>query len=656
MDRRLRSGPGLGLAILLCVVTQGVARAQSTVPGLVLRGRIVESHAQWDASRTLFTYVSVDVSEVSVGTGVPRRIVLKQLGGRVGELGLFIADQATLTPGDEMLLDLAVSPRDGTLHTRGLARGAWRLAPSADPAVVEAIGVTRAPLATRVSTLAAARVAPSTFVAVPPEFTAAAPDAPAFTFYPTGTAYPPRWHQVDDGTPVFVDHPTSVPGTWSGGTTSDVGDAIALWRGTGMDLDLRDGGASLAAGQCPFTFTGNGRIALAYNDPCGTVTDWSVGGGYYTTADLRVVSGQTFQKFLQGTVVLNDAGPQTSSAGCFQDAITHGLGHALGLGHSSAAGAIMQAGPPASCPAGGSPLSSDDALGATTIYQGIPAAAAPPDAPTAISATSALSTVTIGWTPATTGGAVQKYLIDAGTVSGVYNLGSLVVNAPATSTSVPNVPAGTYFLRARAQNLLGTSGPSTETSVTVGACTPPGAPSGFSASSNDTAVALQWTAPATGVVQGYQLTAGTAPGLANLASIALPATPTAFAAAVPYGSYFVRVQATNICGVSAPSNEQLLTVTPCTSAPSAPTGLTSSVANRVVTLQWAAPASGPAPVGYTLRVGSAPGLSDILIYPTGSAATALAAAAPPGTYHVRVVATNACGASAESNAIVVSVP
>ena len=35
-----------------------------------------------------------------------------------------------------------------------------------------------------------------------------------------------------------------------------------------------------------------------------------IGGGYYTTGDLRTVNATTFQKFIQGFVVLNNAGPQ----------------------------------------------------------------------------------------------------------------------------------------------------------------------------------------------------------------------------------------------------------------------------------------------------------------------------------------------------------
>ena len=54
--------------------------------------------------------------------------------------------------------------------------------------------------------------------------------------------------------------------------------------------------------------------------------------------------------------------------------------------------------------------------------------------------------------------------------------------------------------------------------------------------------------------------------------------------------------------------------------------------------------------------GSVAGGSNIVVYPTGSTATSLAAPAPSGTYFVRVIATNACGQSGASNEVTVVVP
>jgi hypothetical protein len=54
--------------------------------------------------------------------------------------------------------------------------------------------------------------------------------------------------------------------------------------------------------------------------------------------------------------------------------------------------------------------------------------------------------------------------------------------------------------------------------------------------------------------------------------------------------------------------------------------------------------------------GSAPGLNDLGVIGVSGPATSFATTAPPGTYYVRIVAFNTCGASPFSNEVVVVVP
>lgn len=79
--------------------------------------------------------------------------------------------------------------------------------------------------------------------------------------------------------------------------------------------------------------------------------------------------------------------------------------------------------------------------------------------------------------------------------------------------------------------------------------------------------------------------------------------------------------------------------------PSPPLPFQAGTIDNLASLQWTAPALGPAATGYTLEVGSTPTSgNDVLTMPLGNV-TSLNASAPTGTYYVRVRATNASGQS-----------
>jgi hypothetical protein len=73
--------------------------------------------------------------------------------------------------------------------------------------------------------------------------------------------------------------------------------------------------------------------------------------------------------------------------------------------------------------------------------------------------------VTLAWTPPATASPSASYVIEVGAASGMSNLLVAPVG-PVTSVGTP-APAGTYFVRIRAQNACGTSPPSNEQVITV---------------------------------------------------------------------------------------------------------------------------------------------------------------------------------------------
>ncbi|MGE4082013.1 MAG: fibronectin type III domain-containing protein [Vicinamibacterales bacterium] len=86
----------------------------------------------------------------------------------------------------------------------------------------------------------------------------------------------------------------------------------------------------------------------------------------------------------------------------------------------------------------------------------------PPAAPTGLSANAAGNTVTITWQGSA---GAASYVLEAGSASGAADLAAVPLGAPGL---LATAPYGAYYLRVRALNACGSSGPSAEVRLEVG--------------------------------------------------------------------------------------------------------------------------------------------------------------------------------------------
>jgi predicted phage tail protein len=185
----------------------------------------------------------------------------------------------------------------------------------------------------------------------------------------------------------------------------------------------------------------------------------------------------------------------------------------------------------------------------------------PPGAPTNLQSTVTGRQVRLAWTGGDGLCAATGFVVQAGSAKGLSNIAAITVAAAPTVLDVIDVPVGTYFVRLVAINGSGASAASNEVRLDVGGgCPSPSAPGGLvSTVAPDRTVALTWQVP-TAAVTGVQIEAGSASGSANLAVLPLSGTATSYSTVAPPGKYFVRVRASNACGLGDASNEVVVIV------------------------------------------------------------------------------------------------
>jgi fibronectin type 3 domain-containing protein len=278
-----------------------------------------------------------------------------------------------------------------------------------------------------------------------------------------------------------------------------------------------------------------------------------------------------------------------------------------------------------------------------------------PSTPANVTATSAgPGAVTVTWTDSTDNVAVTGYSIYRGTSAGFAPSPANKVGVSGSSPTFgdSSVPRGSYFYKVIANDAAGnTSLESAAAAVTVPDYVAPSAPTNVTATPSGQQVSLTWNASTDDLaVAGYRVYRGTTAAFAvGPASLVGQAASTSFTDSPPIsGTYHYKVVATDAAGnASDPSTAAQASVTvPDTTAPAAPTNLSTSVSGGSVTVGWSAATDDVGVTGYSVYRGTTAGFTADAGSRIAQDVTTLTytdSGRPAGTFYYKVEAKDAAG-------------
>ncbi|MEN3331351.1 MAG: hypothetical protein V7641_716 [Blastocatellia bacterium] len=371
----------------------------------IVVGKVLAIESSFDDQQDrIYTYITVKVQQVLKGEITTRRIVLKELGGQVGNRGLTIWGNPQFKRDERVLLYLDTW-KDGSLRTYQMVLGKFTIVTDdasgheyvqrgesdENTSLLRPLSLNHEPARTITdrmelnSYLAMVRerlaanlerseqfqqtyYAGIPLNARPAEYKKIAGHGDIHPEWVYISSQHPRWFEPDSNLPVtFLVNPDQAPNAQ---IMDDITAAMNAWSNVpGTALRIINGGSTTAC-----------REAIGLNLILFNACDgrWSAGsgcsgilalGGLGWTGNSKVIGGVTYLQATAGFVSFNPYASCSFGNHCnVQEIATHEMGHAMGLGHTTDSTATMYAF--AHFDGRCATVKPDDMAGITTIYPG----------------------------------------------------------------------------------------------------------------------------------------------------------------------------------------------------------------------------------------------------------------------------------------------
>ncbi len=366
----------------------------------IIIGEVKAIESYWDdTAQQVFTHITLTPQEVLKGTIANGDLILKQVGGVVGNRRTWLDGAPELTRGEKVLLFLDTNP-DGSAGIAQLYQGKFSVFTDLDSGKEMAY---RGNAPDGVHLLPGQRTARAQTTSSAEEFhelsTFRAQIHEALRSSSTGPAQrnisspfatpiiplesqsevhdgfvaigPPfiRWFEPDSGLPVVVSiNPTNA---FPGGEDR-IDEAFQAWNSaSNSTFRFKKGNPTNSQG-----FTVDQVNTISFNDPKGQLPDPVNCGGILAAVlhtaisdESRTLHEQTFIRILEADLIFNNGWDNCvafKSQSNIAEVTTHELGHVLGLGHSPNPEATMA--PIAHFDGRGATLHPDDADGVAFLY------------------------------------------------------------------------------------------------------------------------------------------------------------------------------------------------------------------------------------------------------------------------------------------------